>query len=120
MPFIRGIGMQDHLIFSDPGVGVHVDGIYLGRQIGQNWSLDIERVEILRGPQGTLFGKNATGGAVTVTTARPTPEFHGWAKVTTGRFDRADVETVINAPINERLLTRLAASSQNRARCSAA
>ena len=50
-PFIRGIGLQDHLITTDPGVGVYVDGVYLGRQVGQNWSLaNIERVEVLRGP----------------------------------------------------------------------
>lgn len=72
MPFIRGIGLQDHLILTDPRVGVYVDGVYLGRQIGQNWGLsNIERVEVLRGPQGTIWGRNSIGGSVNIVTRRP-------------------------------------------------
>ena len=74
-PFIRGIGTQDHLITTDPGVGVYVDGVYLGRQVGQHWNLtNIERVEVLRGPQGTLYGRNSIGGAVNIVTAAPRVE----------------------------------------------
>ena len=69
---IRGIGQSDFVINTDPAVGLYADGVYLGRSIGRVLDLvDVERVEALRGPQGTLFGRNSTGGAINVISAKP-------------------------------------------------
>src|SRR3546814_2583086 len=63
--FIRGIGQDDFALNFDPGVGTYVDGVYLARTAGSNVDLlDVERIEILKGPQGTLFGRNTIGGAI--------------------------------------------------------
>jgi iron complex outermembrane recepter protein len=70
--FIRGIGTQDHVITVDHGVGLYVDGVYIGRQIGANLDVtNIERIEVLRGPQGTLYGRNSIGGAINIITQKP-------------------------------------------------
>ncbi|MCY4155369.1 MAG: TonB-dependent receptor [Gammaproteobacteria bacterium] len=73
--FMRGVGTQDHIITVDSAVGLYLDGVYLGRQVGSNLALsNIERVEVARGPQGTLHGRNSIGGAVNVITKKPTGE----------------------------------------------
>ena len=73
--FMRGVGTQDHIITVDSAVGLYLDGVYLGRQVGSNLSLsNIERVEVARGPQGTLYGRNSIGGAINVITKKPTGE----------------------------------------------
>jgi len=69
---IRGIGQDDFAFNLDPGVGVYVDGVYYARTVGANQNLlDVERIEILKGPQGTLFGRNTIGGAISVVTRTP-------------------------------------------------
>lgn len=70
--FMRGIGLQDHIITTDPAVGIYLDGVYLGRNMGANMDLvNLERVEVVRGPQGTLSGRNTLGGALNIVTRQP-------------------------------------------------
>ncbi len=72
--FIRGIGQSDFTPVTDPGVALYIDGVYFGRSPGNVLDLiDVDRVEVLRGPQGTLFGRNSIGGAIKVHSRRPTP-----------------------------------------------
>ena len=98
--FIRGIGLQDHIITTDPGVGVYLDGVYLGRQMGSNLSLNnIERVEVLRGPQGTLYGRNTLGGAVNIITKKPGSEEAFEASLKAGTRGRAGVDVYANFPM---------------------
>jgi iron complex outermembrane receptor protein len=76
--FIRGIGQSDFALTADPGVGIYLDGVYIARSTGSVFdSMDIERIEVVRGPQGTLFGKNTIGGAISVTTTKPDEIFRG-------------------------------------------
>ncbi len=83
-------------------VGMYLDGVYVPRSTGPYMSvLDIERVEVLRGPQGTLFGRNSTGGAIRVFTKRPGPDPEGSIRLTAGDFDRADVSAMVNLPFGD-------------------
>ncbi|MFM6853988.1 MAG: TonB-dependent receptor [Sphingopyxis sp.] len=98
--YIRGIGQNDFAFNLEPGVGLYVDGVYLARNIGANVDLlDLERVEVLKGPQGTLFGRNSIGGALSIVTRDPGDEWRFRAEATTGRFNRVDVRGAIDAPL---------------------
>jgi iron complex outermembrane recepter protein len=113
--FIRGIGQNDFAIFSDPGAAMYLDGVYLGRSIGGMMdAVDLARVEVLRGPQGTLFGRNTIGGAVNIVSKQPTDEFEGEISLTGGSFDRLDGKAVINIPLSETFATRFTVASINR------
>jgi iron complex outermembrane recepter protein len=109
---IRGIGQDDFAMNLDPGVGVYVDGVYLARTVGANQNLlDVDRVEILKGPQGTLFGRNTIGGAISIVTHTPGNEFSGKAELTTGSFARRDLAATFDIPITDRLLSSITVSS---------
>jgi iron complex outermembrane receptor protein len=97
---IRGIVPFDaNQTARDQGVGVYLDGVYLGRQQGLNAALfDVQRVEVLRGPQGTLFGRNTEGGAVSIVTAQPTGEFGGRVLAGVGNYGSYNGELHVNLP----------------------
>ena len=89
---IRGIGQDDFAFNLNPGVGVYLDGVFLARTIGANQNLlDVDRVEILKGPQGTLFGANTIGGAISIVTHTPGNEPRFIAQATGGSYNRRDV-----------------------------
>ena len=113
--FIRGIGNSDFSLTTEPGVGTYVDGVYMSRSAGGVLDvLDVERIEVLRGPQGTLFGRNTTGGAINITSRSPSEELQGQLSITAGEFSRLDVRASIDVPISPVLRTTFAVSDKNR------
>ncbi|WP_225011016.1 TonB-dependent receptor [Novosphingobium percolationis] len=113
--FIRGVGQTDFNITVDPGVGIYVDGVYVARSVGGLLDMaDIGSVQILRGPQGTLFGKNTIGGAIIVNTNQPSNDFELKLEAATGSFNRADFKGIVNIPISETLAMRAVASYETR------
>ena len=111
--FIRGIGQDATQLTNDLGVGAYVDGVYLARMRGSVSRLaDVERVEVLRGPQGTLFGRNTTGGAVNLITKKPQDELDARVQVTLGNYGRLESQAVLNVPlIAERLFARFSVAT---------
>jgi iron complex outermembrane receptor protein len=106
--FIRGIGQLDFLSTSDPGVATFVDGVYLARTVGSAIdTADIERIEVLKGPQGTLFGKNTIGGAINITTRKPDSELRGMVEATVGNYGRVDGRFMANVPISDSFFVKL-------------
>jgi iron complex outermembrane receptor protein len=113
--FIRGIGQTDFTPVTDPGVGLYIDGVYMARSVGNVLDfLDVERIEILRGPQGTLFGRNTIGGAVAIHSKRPSKERSTALKVQVGNDDMFHVTAKANLPITDDLGVNFAAASRNR------
>ncbi len=113
--FVRGIGANDFAMNIDPGVGVYLDGVYLARTVGANLDLpDVERIEVLKGPQGTLFGRNTIGGAISVVTRTPGDDFSFMGDVTAGRFGRLEARGYADLPISDTLKSSVTFSVKNR------
>jgi iron complex outermembrane receptor protein len=113
---LRGQAQTDILATLDPSVGTYVDGIYWARAYGLNASLlDIQSVQVLKGPQGTLFGRNTTGGAMLINSNDPVlGEFSGSLSGTYGRFDERELVGVVNIPVGDKVAIRLAATGFER------
>lgn len=113
---LRGVGTAQPGGMVEAGVATHIDGVYIGRTFGTRDSyFDLQRIEVLRGPQGTLYGRNATGGSINIITARPQEEFEAQVGATFGNYERVGVEGYVTGPIDDgKLLGRLAFYSNDR------
>ena len=106
---IRGVPSQAMNIFTDLATPIHIDGVYIARGSGLNLTVaDLDSVEILKGPQGTLYGRNAISGAVNMVTSRPTQEFGFSQNLTVGNYGKMVTKTSLNVPVTETLAMKLA------------
>jgi iron complex outermembrane receptor protein len=114
--YIRGIGQSDPLWGVEPGVGVYIDDVYVARPQGALLDvLDVDRIEILRGPQGTLYGKNTIGGAIKYVTKPLLPDFSAKVSLTAGEYEQLDAKASVNFPLgSDALVGRFSAASLSR------
>ena len=107
---LRALNNTESIATFDPPVGSYVDDIFISRQNANNFALfDIDRIEVLRGPQGTLFGRNTTGGAVNVILKKPAEEFGGYVELGFGRFSQVRFRGSVDLPVQDNLLLKLSA-----------
>ncbi len=113
--FIRGVGANTSTTGSSTGVALHVDGAYVARAEAQLTSLfDLERLEVLRGPQGSLYGRNAVGGSINLITAKPTSDLSGYVRGTYGNYNQIVTEAAINLPLSDAIRIRIAGKTEDR------
>jgi len=107
MYYMRAQGNDESIATFDPPVGTYVDDVYITRQNANNFTLfDVERIEVLRGPQGTLYGRNTTGGAISIIMRKPGEEMSGYIEGGIGRWDRTMIRGSVDVPISDRILTK--------------
>jgi iron complex outermembrane receptor protein len=112
--FIRGVGQTDFNLALEPGVGIYVDDVYYATLTGSLLDLlDLERVEVLRGPQGTLAGKNSIGGAIKLFSKKPTGEGGGYLEATVGSLNRIDARGAVDFRLSENWAARASFSSKH-------
>ncbi|MCA8893076.1 MAG: TonB-dependent receptor [Hyphomonas sp.] len=112
---IRGVGSASRNIGFDSRVGVYVDGVYMGQSPAVNQELlDLERVEVLRGPQGMLFGKNTVAGAVSLVTKKPEDHFFGKVSANAGNYNLREFQGMLNVPISEKVAAKVSISKTDR------
>lgn len=112
---IRGVSSRDTNEIGDPAVSISVDGFYTQRSVGLNSTVfDLERVEVLRGPQGTLLGRNATGGAINMITAKPGEEFSAYASAEAGSYNAFNTTGMVNIPLSDAVKLRAAFQTRDR------
>lgn len=113
--FIRGIGQEDFVAGTEPGVGFYLDGVFVARTMGTLMNLvDIDRIEVLRGPQGTLYGRNSIGGAIKIFSTAPGPDRRAYVDLIGGEIGRLDARGMVNHPVSDRFFVRLAAGRFSR------
>ncbi len=115
--FIRGVGRETNNLSTQPGVATYFDGVYNSSIVAASGdTLFLDRVEVLRGPQGTLYGKNAIGGAVNAISRRPTDEFYAEARAKFGNYGVYDLEAAVSGPITDDVRFRIAGYRNEQAR----
>ncbi|KUJ81577.1 MULTISPECIES: TonB-dependent receptor [Microbulbifer] len=114
-PYIRGVGTNSSSVGDDASVGVFIDEVYAGRAGGYSADMfDVQRVEVLRGPQGSLYGRNVAGGAINVITNNPTETFEAKTKLTYGNYNLVEARGMVSGPLAENVNGRIAVSSRQR------
>ncbi|WP_159931019.1 TonB-dependent receptor [Oceanicoccus sp. KOV_DT_Chl] len=113
--YIRGIGTNNSHVADDPSVSIFIDDVYISRPGSFDTQLfDLQRIEVLRGPQGTLWGKNVAGGAIVMVTRQPGSEFEGRLSATTGNYNLQQAGFYFNGPLNDKLMGKIAGSQSQR------